>query len=65
MDFSRFHRFNCRQNKSKNVFLPLGRVVDDAAYLEAVRKIKPQVLKQRLLNKCKRSFSERDFNGNK
>ncbi len=49
----------------KNVFLPLGRVVDDAAYLEAVRKIKPQVLKQRLLNKCKRSFSERDFNGNK
>ena len=49
----------------KNVFLPLGRVIDDAAYLEAVRKIKPQVLKQRLLNKCKQSFSERDFDGNK
>lgn len=49
----------------KNVFLPLGRIIDDVAYLEAVRKIKPQVLKQRLLDKCKQSFSGKDFNGNK
>lgn len=49
----------------KNVFLNLGRIINDSVYLEAVKKIKPNVLKQRLLNKCKDSFSEKDFNGNK